>query len=290
MSIAYMDNVWKLSIPPHHAWILMALADHADDTGENIFPSIARIAWKTGLSSRQVRRTMSELRECGLIEVYDYKESGTRVYRLNFEKAQKKSPFKSKTTVSEWGDIMSPLTPMTGGDDAHDSPPLSPVTAKPSVKPSVNHQEISPLVEAESEDTPREETPEEWFANHEKPQIKRGKLDADGYREVTQASIGKFEERSKGGGPIVRFSTLFNVDYTKDYANARRAFLEWYKDVSDLDAPEKFHEWWWRSSPSGKMGNPPTTLSAIMKWWGQFVGSQTICIDGGSEKIETIRY
>ncbi len=55
--------VWKYRVPFNQAWVLMALADHADDDGTNCYPAVAYVAWKTGYSERQVRRIMKQLRD-----------------------------------------------------------------------------------------------------------------------------------------------------------------------------------------------------------------------------------
>jgi len=69
MSIKLMSEVWRCELSRPEQAILLALADHADDSGANVFPSIAHIGWKTGYSDRQVQRIMSSLRERSILEI-----------------------------------------------------------------------------------------------------------------------------------------------------------------------------------------------------------------------------
>ena len=90
MSIRLTAAVWELDLPHNQAWVLMALADHADDEGI-AEPTIADLAWQTSYSLRQVQRILKRLRLTGLIELAG-NHGGARVgsgyrhgnqYRLN---------------------------------------------------------------------------------------------------------------------------------------------------------------------------------------------------------------
>lgn len=67
MSIKLMSQVWDLDLPHNQLWVLMALADYADDDGY-CWPSMTRLAHKTGYSDRQIRRVISDLKEHGIVE------------------------------------------------------------------------------------------------------------------------------------------------------------------------------------------------------------------------------
>lgn len=69
MSVKMMGRVWELDLDHPQAWVLMALADHADHDGRNIYPSVPLIAWKTGYSARQVQRILGSLVEIGVLLV-----------------------------------------------------------------------------------------------------------------------------------------------------------------------------------------------------------------------------
>lgn len=96
MSIKLMARVWDLALDQGSAWVLMALADCADDEGDHCFPSVPWLAWKTGYSERQVRRILRRLEEAGLIYATGAKLGGRglpTLYQLQLEKGVKKSPF-----------------------------------------------------------------------------------------------------------------------------------------------------------------------------------------------------
>lgn len=146
-----MARVWTLVLDHAHQSVLMALADHADDNGNNVFPSVEYIAWKTGYGRRQVQRIMSYLRKRGVIvQVAGARLHRPIVYRLNLSAVPSKPPFKPR------GDKMSPLrtergatNPATWGDipDARgdiscsrDDMAMSPEPSlEPSLEPSENH-------------------------------------------------------------------------------------------------------------------------------------------------------
>jgi hypothetical protein len=92
-----MGQVWDLDLPHAEAWVLMALADHADHDGANAFPGQDLLAYKTGYSPRQVRRILDALEKKRII----VSEGGgrgrglTRRYRLLLQNAPKKEDRKS---------------------------------------------------------------------------------------------------------------------------------------------------------------------------------------------------
>lgn len=115
MSWKISGLVWELDLTHSQQSVLLAVADHAKHDGSDVFPSVARIAWKTGYSDRQVRRTMKDLRELGILILT--KESNRyrpREYKIDIAAGKKKDPFR--------GDIMSGLVdeeevPPTGRAD-----------------------------------------------------------------------------------------------------------------------------------------------------------------------------
>jgi len=113
MSIKIMSQVWELDIDHSEMIVLLAMADHADDDGQNCYPSNAYLAWKTGYSDRQVRRVLRTLESTGIITRVAHEEGGRGLateYRLNPEKGDKKSAFmadKRRTSTTQKGDILS---------------------------------------------------------------------------------------------------------------------------------------------------------------------------------------
>jgi hypothetical protein len=68
MSVMAMTWAWEQNIPAPSKLVLMALADHADDSGRG-WPGINRIASKCGMSRRTVQRHITALSEQQLIAV-----------------------------------------------------------------------------------------------------------------------------------------------------------------------------------------------------------------------------
>lgn len=153
MSLQVITDVWRVKAPPHVAFVLVALADFADDDGGSIFPSVATIAWKTNYSPRQVQRTLSELRDKGVL-IGERPAYGVQppLYRLDLSKLPQKPARPGRRSMG--GDNMTPLTPVTPGGDAGDTPGVTPATGRGdagvrggvtpvSPKPLVNRQEPS---------------------------------------------------------------------------------------------------------------------------------------------------
>lgn len=67
MSAKAAGRVWDLDLPHNKQHVLLAMADHADHEGRNMYPSLDLIAWKTGYSYRQVRRIVEELERAGIL-------------------------------------------------------------------------------------------------------------------------------------------------------------------------------------------------------------------------------
>lgn len=68
MSALLMGRAFYTSLPSHLRFLLVALCDHANDEGEDVFVGQARLAAKVGAGERTVRRNLGELRDAGYIE------------------------------------------------------------------------------------------------------------------------------------------------------------------------------------------------------------------------------
>jgi hypothetical protein len=103
MSIKQMSQVWEHEFDHPEQSILLALADHADDDGAKIFPSVEYICWKTGYKERQVRRLLKKLREQRVLLVL--REGGGRgyptEYKLNLAAAPRKPPYRPTFNAPE---------------------------------------------------------------------------------------------------------------------------------------------------------------------------------------------
>ena len=91
--------------------VLLAIADHAHDDGGGAYPSIDTLAFKSRLSTRQVKRVLHELVESGeLVIEPNAGPRGANLYTVTFERGEEKE--------EAGGDKMSPLTEPAGGEEA----------------------------------------------------------------------------------------------------------------------------------------------------------------------------
>lgn len=105
-----MGQVWELDLPQRDLIVLLALADHADHFGGNVYPSLGLIAWKVGVSERTVQRSVSKLVKLGILESQP-RPGKTTVYRLQLENCPRKQPYQpDNPRQSATPDKLSPLT------------------------------------------------------------------------------------------------------------------------------------------------------------------------------------
>lgn len=67
MSVKVSARVWESELSRPQMLVLLAMADHSDDDGGSVFPSVNRLAWKTGYKARQIRRILAQLRKSNYI-------------------------------------------------------------------------------------------------------------------------------------------------------------------------------------------------------------------------------
>lgn len=65
VSIKLMSAVWELDLPTGEKMVLLALADQANDAGEQCWPSVPTIARRCGMGDRTVRRALADLEAAG---------------------------------------------------------------------------------------------------------------------------------------------------------------------------------------------------------------------------------
>src|SRR6476646_11958684 len=93
MSAKIMGQVWDLKIPFNQAWVLLAMADHADHQGKNVFPSLPLEAWKTGYSLSNVKAIVRQLKDEGILVEYSRTRGGVKIYRIELMHVLRKEPF-----------------------------------------------------------------------------------------------------------------------------------------------------------------------------------------------------
>lgn len=151
MSIAATKWARATNLPSTQRFILLALADFADDDGI-CWPSIRRIIESTGLSERCIRYSMSGFREVGLIRGGGQRGSSQKII-LNLHmsalsdkhlEAIKKAACQKKSSASRAGKSASPA----GKSSAPAAPTPAPAApssapAAPHIKTTMNHHEPS---------------------------------------------------------------------------------------------------------------------------------------------------
>ena len=104
MSVRVMSMVFEAELQPPKKLVLLALADHANDDGGRVFPSMARVALKVCMAKRPVQRSVGDLRRSGVLE--ETHKAGARrptEYRIILEEL-----------VAIRGDILTPIPEMRG--------------------------------------------------------------------------------------------------------------------------------------------------------------------------------
>ena len=100
--------------------VLLAIADHAHDDGGGAYPSIDTLAFKSRLSTRQVKRVLHELVESGeLVIEPNAGPRGANLYTVTFERGKDEmSPLTGPDSDDEeGGDILSPPAEPAGEDE-----------------------------------------------------------------------------------------------------------------------------------------------------------------------------
>jgi len=131
MSVRMLSAVWEKSRHSgNDLLMLLALADFADDDGRS-YPSVATLARKCRMTSRNVNLILAELRKSGELQVHQNQgPKGTNLYRLSLKNS---SPLKDP----------SPLKNPSATPEGFFPTPLK----KPSAEPSMNRQEPSDMAD-----------------------------------------------------------------------------------------------------------------------------------------------
>jgi hypothetical protein len=147
MSGKLMGSVYEHELTHGQQSVLLAMADHAQDDGTDCFPSIARIAWKTGYHKSNVKKLFRQLRDLGvLLEVREATPHHPTEYRIDLGAAPKKPPFSRATDPEQSMDTRgiktqkqgdSGVSKREGGGSPHGPPGVVPSDPEPSLQPSI---------------------------------------------------------------------------------------------------------------------------------------------------------
>ena len=120
MSAKIMGKVWDLDLPHNKLIVLLAMADHADHLGNNIFPSQGLIAWKTGYSVKQVRRIIQDLVKDQILVIVSRGKGLVTKYNIDLTKGKLKAEY----TPDKMSDVTPPkMSQVVEGDPAQNVPP-----------------------------------------------------------------------------------------------------------------------------------------------------------------------
>jgi DnaD/phage-associated family protein len=186
MSVIIMGLVWEADLPQREKLTLLAYADHADHEGNNVFPSVGLIAWKTGYSKRSIQRITKVLVDKKILIEDGDSRYGTNKYKIDVDKLPKLPPYGRGVKVSpttyggvilsggeaegddklaQGGDKTAP-----GGDTAMSpepslEPSLEPPVDASGIFSSIYESEIGALTPMIGEELGilSEEYPVEWF-------------------------------------------------------------------------------------------------------------------------------
>lgn len=91
MSIAIMTDVWKLDIEKIAKFVLVKIADNANEATGIAYPSVAYLVAFCGMSERTVQRILSDFVKSGVLVIVGYEKGGRRPreYVIDLEKARK---------------------------------------------------------------------------------------------------------------------------------------------------------------------------------------------------------
>lgn len=124
-----MSLVWEMELPTSEKMVLLVIADHADDQGENAWPSMATIARKASLSERQAQRLVKSLTKTGLLLVED-QMGGRRDMRDD------RRPNRYSIAING---VTSTTPREVERGDTGDANGVTPMSPKPSIEPSISY-------------------------------------------------------------------------------------------------------------------------------------------------------
>ena len=236
MSIKVMSAVFDAGgLRPAQKSVLLALADHANEDGNSIYPSVSRVVIKTGLSERAVRKALSELRDQKvLVVIRESTQHFPTEYAINMKKLQSLKHPDLHQMHPDNNDSPAPDAPL-------DTPDLHDVPSRPAPdapKSSVNPQELNRHFN---------DDPESEYKERIQAAITRGALAHQSLQEQVEK--------------------LFSIN-----PNWRRqdwkGLLQFLKERPKDQTVEKFSSWWKAKDWRGKNGQPPNAAQ-IMELWPQ---------------------
>ena len=181
MSVTVMNSVWEWDLPSNEKIVLLAYADHAAHDGSSVFPSISRIAEKTGYGERWVQLITRKLEAMGLLERDGSGPRGTNRWRIRLAGGEVRAP-------RNGGEVTSGVKPDAQGGEAQFTGGVRPNSPEPSltiIEPSTR-ADLSVIAQSANRtvDYILKPQPSQHYTNREK--IPETYLPyADAYHELT---------------------------------------------------------------------------------------------------------
>ena len=127
MAIAQILEVWNHDLSGSQQQVALAFADHANEDGTGMWPSVDRVAWKTGLHRRTVQRKIRELCNDGiLVKVAPARHHRPAEYAFDWDQATEKPPFSTYKDDGESPAEKEPPEPSTDEKKEPKSPDPDP--------------------------------------------------------------------------------------------------------------------------------------------------------------------
>lgn len=181
-----MGMVWDLEIVRDEKLVLLAYADHADHSGENIFPAVSTIARKTGYSERSVQSITRRLEKAGLLVSDGHGPHGTNQYHIPLCGGVISARVQDETARGAEMELQGCKKPSKGVQ------PIAPESSLTVLKPSINACVLSPkeIEEITQKEKAREiaeleraQSPNAWRGREQLPEPIRDLLDV--YVQIT---------------------------------------------------------------------------------------------------------
>ena len=117
MSIRLMSQVWESGLNRQQKSIALAYADHAEDDGTGIYPSLNRMEYNTSYTRRSVQTITKELVDLGVLVFVGQGYKSVNEYRMDESKLPKRMTFQEFVESKEnaGGAKIAPVQKKTKG-------------------------------------------------------------------------------------------------------------------------------------------------------------------------------
>jgi len=93
MSVKVMGLVFDADLPRDEKYVLLSYADHAAHDGTDVYPSVGRMAWKTGYARRSIQIITAKLVKKGILVEDGRGWHGTNRYRIDLDALPQRKPY-----------------------------------------------------------------------------------------------------------------------------------------------------------------------------------------------------